>query len=82
MLATVASITTANRLKRCAAREGINATIIQTPVSLTKEGCGYSLRFTDSAKNIIIACAREADVKIKAFFLETEENGKKKYQKL
>ena len=82
MLATVASITTANRLKRCAAREGINATVIQTPASLTKEGCGYSLRFADSAKSIVIACAREADVKIKAFFIETEHDGKKSYQKL
>lgn len=82
MLATVASITSANRLKRCAAREGINVTVIQTPASLTKEGCGYSLRFADSAKTAVIACAREADVKIKAFFLEIDEEGKKSYQKL
>ncbi len=80
MLATVASITAANRIKRCAAERGISAAVIQTPLALTKEGCGYSVRFDDSGRKTIASCARELNIKIRAFFTETEVSGEKKYR--
>lgn len=80
MFATVASMTAANRIKRCAAERGIGAAVIQTPLALTKEGCGYSVRFDDSGRKIIAYCARELNIKVRAFFSETEEDGEKKYR--
>ena len=44
MLATVASSTSANRIKRSLMASGINTIVVQTPAPLTKEGCGYSIR--------------------------------------
>ncbi|MDO4562942.1 MAG: DUF3343 domain-containing protein [Clostridia bacterium] len=73
MLATVASVTSANRLKKYAERVGYDTKVIQTPVSLTKEGCGYSLRFKDDLKPQIAEFASELGIKIRAFW--REENG-------
>lgn len=80
MLATVASITAANRIRRCAAERGIGAAVIQTPLALTKEGCGYSVRFKDSDKKTISSCAKELNIKIRAFFTESEAEGEKVYK--
>lgn len=81
MLATVASMTSANRLKRCAGEEGIFASVIQTPHSLTKEGCGYSLRFDDRYMNAIKKCAAGLNIKVRAFFYENIIDGEKIYVK-
>ena len=80
MLATVASMTSANRIKRCAGEQGITAAVIQTPLALTKEGCGYSVRFNDSSRKIIDSCAQELNIKIRSHFLEIETNGEKTYR--
>ena len=53
MLATVSSLTSANRIKRQCSEYGIYTAVIQTPTPLAKDGCGYSLRFDDSAKSIV-----------------------------
>ena len=82
MLAAVASLTSANRIKRRAGEYGIISSVIQTPQSLSREGCGYSLRFDSSAKQRIISCARELNIKIRAFFDETVVDGQKKYNKI
>ena len=79
MLAPVASVTNANRIKRCVTELGISASVIQTPASLTKEGCGYSIRFNDSAQNAIASCAGSLKIKIRSYFKESESNGKKVY---
>lgn len=82
MLATVASSTSANRLKRSLMEFGITASVIQTPHSLTKEGCGYSLRFDEVSKMIVEKTALELGIKIRAFYTETTTDEKRIYEKL
>ena len=82
MLATVASVTSANRIKRRVGEMGITSSVIQTPQSLAKDGCGYSLRFEDAAQKIISSAALQLGVKIRAFYTETLIDGKKIYSKI
>lgn len=82
MIATVASVTSANRLKKCASELGINSSVIQTPHILTKEGCGYSLRFDEININEIESCAYALNIKIRGFFKENTVDGKTTYSKL
>ncbi len=82
MLATVASVTSANRIKRRVGEMGITTNVIQTPQSLAKDGCGYSLRFEDSALKIISSAAMQLGIKIRAFYTETLIDGKKIYSKI
>lgn len=79
MLATVASQTSANRLKRYAEHMGRRAYVVQTPLALSREGCGYSVRFEDGFKNELSNFARKNRINIRGFFCETEKNGEKKY---
>ena len=81
MLATVASLTSANRIKRRAYELGVFSSVIQTPQTLAREGCGYSLRFEDSSRKIIEGAASELGIKTRAFYYETIVDGKKKYIK-
>lgn len=74
MLATVPSRTSASRLKKSLAAAGIKSNIIQTPSVLTKEGCGYSLRFDDAYLPQVRHAAAELRINIRAFF--AEENGR------
>ena len=73
MLATVPSRTSASRLKKSLAAAGIKSNIIQTPSVLTREGCGYSLRFEDKYRPQVQVSASELRINIRAFF--AEENG-------
>lgn len=82
MLATVASVTSATRIKRRIYELGIYSSVIQTPQILAKEGCGYSLRFEDSAKNIVERAAHELGVRIRAFYAESLVDGERLYSKL
>lgn len=82
MLATVASSTSANRLKRRLLEFGVTSSVIQTPQSLTKDGCGYSLRFDDVSKIIVEKTAFELGIKIRAFYSETTIDEKRSYQKM
>ena len=82
MLATVASVTSANRIKRRVGEMGITSSVIQTPQSLAKDGCGYSLRFEDAAQKIISTAAMQLGIKIRAFYTETLIDGKKIYSKI
>lgn len=82
MLATVASSTSANRIKRRLSEFGIHSSVIQTPQALTKEGCGYSLRFDDISKKIVEKTAIELGIKIRAFYSESITDGEKTYSKM
>jgi len=82
MLATVASLTSANRIKRRAAEFGIHTSVIQTPQAIAKEGCGYSLRFDDSAEKFIFASASDLGIKVRSFYREEITDGKKRYLKI
>lgn len=82
MLATVASVTSANRIKRRAGEMGVTSSVIQTPQSLAKDGCGYSLRFEDVSQKIISSAAMQLGIKIRAYYTETLIDGKKIYSKI
>ena len=81
MLATVASLTSAGRIKKCAAANQIKAAVIQTPHALTHEGCGYSVRFDDSAEYIVKKCADELHIKIRSVFIEEKTDNNTIYRK-
>lgn len=82
MLATLASLTSANRIKRAVNEMGVYISIIQTPHTLSKEGCGYSLRFDDNSKKIVESTASELGIRIRAFYREVPENDTIIYKKL
>lgn len=82
MLATVASVTSAGRIKRRVYELGINTSVIQTPQTLAKDGCGYSLRFSDSDMKIISRSAKEMGIRIRAFYIESVVDGKRIYSKV
>ncbi len=71
LLATVPSQTSASRLKKSLAVMGIKSNIVQTPSALTKEGCGYSLRFDDKYRVDVAQAARELRVTVRAYFVES-----------
>ena len=82
MLATVASVNSANRLKaRLSDKYRVNTRVIQTPTALTREGCGYSLRFDDVHKSAVKSCAKELRVNIRAFFREEQTGSEVTYIK-
>lgn len=70
MLATVASVSSANRLRQSLLKQSVPVRVIQTPSSLTKEGCGYSIRFKDEYKNTVKKSAAALNINIRAFFRE------------
>ncbi len=70
MLATVASVSSANRLRQSLLKQSVPARVIQTPSSLTKEGCGYSIRFKDEYKDTVKKSATALRINIRAFFRE------------
>lgn len=82
MLATLASLTSANRIKRAMNELGIYTSIIQTPHTLAREGCGYSLRFDDNTKKLVENTASDLGIRIRAFYTEIIENNKTSYKKL
>ena len=82
MLATVASSTSANRIKRRLGYMDIYASVIQTPHILTREGCGYSLRFDDIHLEKVKKTAEDLGINLRAFYTEKIIEGKKKYIKL
>ena len=82
MLATVASSTSANRIKRRLTEYGIASSVIQTPQQLAREGCGYSIRFDDSEKSFVEKSAYYLGIKIRAFYSEIADESGKRYFKM
>lgn len=83
MLASVASINSASRLKKYISDEyGISVRIIQTPSSLTKDGCGYSLKFDDRARSLVAGAAGKLKINIRSFFKENVTPSGTEYVKL
>jgi len=82
MIASLSSSTSAGRIKRKLYDLGIYSSVIQTPKPLAKDGCGYSLRFDDSLKSIVGETAIELGIKIKGFYYEIDQSGKKQYKKI
>lgn len=83
MLATVASVNSANRLQHRLKQDyTIQTKIIQTPSTLAREGCGYSLKFDDLNQSIVKRTAAELRINIRAFYREEINNGKPVYIKV
>lgn len=82
MIATIASSISANRIKRSLAAEGVHLSVIQTPHRLTREGCGYSIRFDDDMFDQVKRTAEELNIKVRAYYAEQTIDGKKEYFKL
>ena len=81
MLATLASVNSANRLRQFLSSQAVPSKVIQTPSSLTREGCGYSLRFEDAYKPLVIRGAKSLRINIRSFFREVTENSITEYIK-
>lgn len=59
-LIVFSSSTTATRLKRLASRGGINSvSVIQTPKSVSQNGCSYSVRCPNSTLSLLKSLADE-----------------------
>ncbi len=74
------SATTANRLKNALSREGVSASVMQTPKGLSKGGCSYCLRIGQSALPRLRELTHKMDVKIKAVYMETRSSTSCSYQ--
>lgn len=71
MLATVASVNSANRIKQYIfSNHSITSKVIQTPSSLTKEGCGYSVKFDDKYKSFVLQAGKNLKINIRSFYRE------------
>lgn len=82
MLATVASVNSANRIKQYIfSNHSISSKVIQTPSSLTKEGCGYSVRFDDKHKQQVSQAGKKLKINIRAFYREVSQNNTTVYVK-
>ncbi|MBQ8001994.1 MAG: DUF3343 domain-containing protein [Clostridia bacterium] len=81
MLATVASVSSANRLRLALLKQDVPSRVIQTPSSLTKEGCGYSIRFPDEYKPFVKKTAASLNINIRSFFREETNNSQTTYFK-
>lgn len=83
-LIAFSSSTSANRLKRLAARKRLQGVILtQTPKSISQNGCTYSLRFDMDLLSPMLALADQNHVGHGQVYRETtDQTGRKSYQKL
>lgn len=82
MLAAFASVNSAQRVRQSILKsDAVKSKIIQTPSAIAKDGCGYSLRFDDKYKSTVVHAASELKINIRAFYRESDENGKTQYIK-
>ena len=79
MLVTLASSTTAMRIKRYLEKEGISARVVQTPKALSRGGCGYSLLVPESAKETVLNGAAMLTVRVRGMYREEYRGTSKQY---
>ena len=70
LLVVFSSATTATRVKNELARNKISAKVVQTPKSLSKSGCSYSVKVPESALLAAENASAALGVKIKNVFRE------------
>lgn len=68
LLITFSSATTATRIKNELGKNNFSAKVVQTPKSLTKNGCSYSVKTTENALPVVEKAAGKLGVKIKNIF--------------
>lgn len=78
------SSTSANRLKRLAAREQIrHAVIVQAPTALSVRGCTYAIKTDLKTLPLLTALANDYGISYSAVYHElTDRRGRKAYHKL
>ncbi|NLM49778.1 MAG: DUF3343 domain-containing protein [Clostridiaceae bacterium] len=81
MIAIFSSLTTVNRIKRYFQSHGEVVTILQTPKELSKGGCTYSIRLQERQLRLLRQAAEELGVKIKGIYRETQQGGKRVYER-
>ncbi|MFA7637426.1 MAG: DUF3343 domain-containing protein [Monoglobales bacterium] len=69
LLITFSSATTATRIKNELIKNKYPAKVVQTPKSLTKNGCSYSVRTTAQAVPAAERAAENLGVRIKNIFI-------------
>lgn len=65
LLITFSSATTATRVKNELVRKKFSAQVVQTPKSLSKSGCSYSVKTSEQALAVAEETAGNLGVKIK-----------------
>lgn len=68
LLITFSSATTATRIKNELTKSKFSAKVVQTPKSLTKNGCSYSVKTTENALTEAEKAADKLGVRIKKVF--------------
>lgn len=82
-LITFLSQTQAARLKSMVKREGIPATMVQTPKALSYGGCTVALRCNKNDLGLISALCRRYGIAYSRVFQEgTDHNGKTYYEEI
>lgn len=72
MIATVSSVTTANRMKRIMAGYGVTIEVMQTPKAISSGGCGYCIRFAPEHLGALLQTIADYGLEIrKLFHVET-----------
>ncbi|MGN1059435.1 MAG: putative Se/S carrier-like protein [Clostridia bacterium] len=83
-LIAFSSSTTANRLKKLAAREQLHGvTMIQTPKAISQNGCTYSIKCPMGTLSALLQLSEAYQIKHGHIYKEsTDEEGRKFYQKI
>ena len=68
LLITFSSATTATRVKKELVQKGFSAKVIQTPKTLSKSGCSYSVKTVPDALSAAEEATHRLGVKIKNVF--------------
>ena len=68
------SVTYAQRASKILKNHGIHASVVKLPVSISNEGCGYSLRISERNGLKSLTLLRDADFKIGKIYFSNAEN--------
>lgn len=69
----VSSVTTAQRLQKLCQKNGVSASMIHTPQTLSEKGCSYSLIIAASEYKKVIALADANNLQIRDCFEQKED---------
>lgn len=82
VLMVFSSITVANKAKKIASDILGYGTVVQLPPGLGIRGCSYCLKIREKDRQQMHTLAAEYKLKIRAEFLEKNNDGEKEYAKL
>ena len=73
MLATVPSVTTAMRVRNILAQNNIKVEVMQTPHTISKWGCSYSVKFADENLEAVKAAVKSVNSTVTAIYNDRGE---------